>query len=83
MEWRGLKNQAIIYRQRGSNLSPAGSRIDYGVRFFLGEEDVEEVKTSIEDFVGKIQDDVEEAKTSIEGDLEEATIHDYSFEKPM
>ena len=85
MEWRGLKNQAIIYRQRGSNLSPAGSRIDYEFRFFMGEEDVEEVKTSIEDDVeeGKIQDDVEEAKTTIEGDLEEATIHDYSFEKPM
>ena len=54
MEWRGLKSQATIYRQRGSKLSPAGSRVDYGVRFFLGEEGVLEVKTSIED-------DVEEA----------------------
>ena len=54
MEWRGIKHQATIYRQRGSNLSPAVSRVDYGVRFFLVKEDVEEVKTSIDD-------DVEEA----------------------
>jgi hypothetical protein len=54
MEWRGLKSQAAIYRQRGSKLSPASSRVDYGVRFFLVEDDIEEIKASIED-------DVEEA----------------------
>ena len=42
-----------LYRQRKSMLSPAGSTVDYGVRFFLGEEDVEMVKTSIEVRGGK------------------------------
>ena len=43
MEWRGLSNQATIYRQRGTKVSPPGSWVSTGVRFFMVEEEGEVV----------------------------------------
>ena len=64
MEWRGIKTQATIFRQRGSKLSPTGSRVDYGVRFFMVEADEEVVKTGFDDDIedGKIHDNCLERK---------------------
>ena len=39
LEWRGLKNRAMVYRARGSKLSPSESLIDFGVRYFVLQEE--------------------------------------------
>ena len=66
MEWRGLSNQATVYRQRGTKLSPPESCLSNGVRFFFVEEEGEVVRISMdEDTEGGNINDVDSSLENI------------------